>query len=92
MSFTNKLKKKFFFYIVENGPSTNNDEKSDAGGEHEHFNGHTDSEVKTEKSDVDSLEIMQDNGFTISIVSPGMEPLSIQVNIFINIRLRCRKH
>lgn len=36
--------------------------------------------MKTEKNDVDLLEIMQDNGFTISIVSPGMEPLSIQVS------------
>lgn len=33
-----------------------------------------------EKTESDVLEVMQDSGFTISIVSPGLEPLSIQVS------------
>lgn len=70
-----------FSIFPENGSSSDCG-NADAAGEHQHLNGHTnDTNAKTEKSDADTiLEMMQDNGFTISIVSPGMEPLSIQVS------------
>ncbi|KAJ6648615.1 Clustered mitochondria protein like [Pseudolycoriella hygida] len=64
-----------------NGSSpASEDEKCDTNGEHRHLNGHADADEKSEKNDSEVLEIMQDNGFNISIVSPGMEPLSIQVS------------
>lgn len=55
---------------VVNGHENDDDEKLS-----------TDKEAKTENTS-EQTEVMQDNGFTISIVSPGMaEPLSIQVSV-----------
>lgn len=37
-------------------------------------------ETEASEEDVDTLEMIQDIGFTVQIVSPGAEPLSIQVS------------
>lgn len=60
-------------------------------GNHESMNGHAsdssaeggqqkDQEAAKKKSESEVMEIIQDSGFTVQILSPGVEPLSIQVS------------
>lgn len=60
-------------------------------GNHEGMNGHAsdssaeqqkdqNGEAAKKKSESEVMEIIQDSGFTVQILSPGVEPLSIQVS------------